>query len=101
MRISRAPLVAMGAALLAGTALVTPAPAAQGPSFDEIMAAPDNADFNIAYAEAEASAGHLLPAAAALERVLTAHPGDNSVRLLYAVILKARARSFRWWTARS
>lgn len=87
MSLRRAPLVAMTAAFLAGTALVTPAPAAQGPSFDEIMAAPDNADLNIAYAEAQASAGHLLPAAAALERVLTAHPGDNSVRLLYAVIL--------------
>ncbi len=87
MTVSRAPLVVLAATLLAGTALVTPAPAAQGPSFDEIMAAPDNADLNVAYAEAQASAGHLLAASAALERVLSQHPDAHSVRLLYAVIL--------------
>jgi hypothetical protein len=80
-------LVAAAAALLAGTALVDAAPASEGPSFDQIMAAPDDVDLNIAYAEAQAAEGHLLPAAAALERVLMAHPAAHSVRLLYAVIL--------------
>lgn len=87
MRARKAPLVVIAATLLAGTALVTPAPAAQGPGFDEVLAAPDNVDLDIAYAEAQATSGHLLPAAAALERVLMQHPGADSVRLLYGVIL--------------
>jgi len=78
---------AAAALLLAGTALVTPAPAAEGPTFEQIMAAPDDVDLNIAYAQEQAKEGHLLPAAAALERVLMMHPASASVRLLYAVIL--------------
>jgi len=87
MSVKKGRILAAATALLAGTALVHAAPAAEGPSFDQIMAAPDDVDLNIAYAEAQASAGHLLPAAAALERVLMLHPAAHSVRLLYAVIL--------------
>ena len=51
------------------------------------MQAPDDVDLNIAYAKAQADSGHLLSAAAALERVLMLKPNAASVRLLYAVVL--------------
>jgi hypothetical protein len=82
MRASKAPLLALAAALLAGSAS-----AAGAPTFDQVLAAPDDVNLDIAYAEAQANAGHLLPAAAALERVLMANPDAQSVRLLYAVVL--------------
>jgi hypothetical protein len=61
--------------------------AADGPSFDQVMAAPDDVKLNVGYAEAEAEAGHLLQAAAALERVLMVDPNQADARLLYAVVL--------------
>jgi len=82
MRASKAPLAVLTASLLVATA-----PAAGAPTFDAVLAAPDDVNLQIAYAEAEADAGHLLPAAAALERVLMKNPDAQSVRLLYAVVL--------------
>jgi hypothetical protein len=58
-----------------------------GPSFEQILANPDDPQLNLDYARAETKAGHLLTAAAALERVLSAHPGAHSVRLFYAALL--------------
>ena len=61
--------------------------AAVGPSFEQVLAAPDDEKLNLDYATAEANAGHLLSAAAALERILLAHPDWRQTRLLYAVVL--------------
>jgi len=61
--------------------------AAAAPSYDQVLAAPDDPQVNLDYARAEADEGHLLPAAAALERVLLVHPNAHGVRLFYAVVL--------------
>src|SRR6201999_878009 len=60
---------------------------ASGPTLEQVMQAPDDVDLNLAYARSMADSGHLLSAAAALERVLMAKPNAASVRLLYAVVL--------------
>ncbi|MBV9331604.1 MAG: hypothetical protein JOZ55_08635 [Alphaproteobacteria bacterium] len=57
------------------------------PSFDRVLSAPDDSDLNLSYAKVEADSGRLLNAAAALERILLAHPNAHSVRLFYAVVL--------------
>jgi hypothetical protein len=77
--------VALGA-LLPGLMLATTAAKADT-SFDEVMAAPDDPETNLAYAESQADKGNLLDAAAALERVLLVHPNAHSVRLFYAAVL--------------
>lgn len=71
-------------ALGAGSALAdTPS----GPGFDQVYASPDDVAQNLAYARAEARAGRLLNAAAALERILLVAPNENGVRLFYAAVL--------------
>jgi hypothetical protein len=70
--------------LSAGSALAAP-PA--GPSFDQVLAAPDDVKSNIDYARAQADAGNLLEAAAALERVLLTQPDQADARLFYVVVL--------------
>lgn len=57
------------------------------PGFDQVLAAPDDQTLNIQYAEAEARAGRLLQAAAALERVLLTNPNLADARLLYVAVL--------------
>jgi hypothetical protein len=57
------------------------------PTFAQVLAAPDDPQINLAYAQNEAANGNLLYAAAALERVLIAHPNANSVRLFYVAVL--------------
>ena len=78
-------LLVLGSVLLAldaGTAFAdTPA------SFQTIYAAPDDLAQNLAYARAEARAGRLLSAAAALERILLLSPNENGVRLFYVAVL--------------
>jgi hypothetical protein len=75
--------------LAACASLLGPAFAASNdnPTFEQVLAAPDDVDLNLAYAKAQANDGHLLDAAAALERILMSHPNAASVRLFYAVVL--------------
>ena len=56
-------------------------------NFQAIYAAPDDLAQNLAYARAEARAGRLLNAAAALERILLLAPNENGVRLFYVAVL--------------
>jgi hypothetical protein len=73
---------------LALAAFARPASATDSvPTFEQVLAAPDDADLGIAYARNEAQNGHLLNAAAALERILMSHPNASSVRLLYVAVL--------------
>src|SRR6202522_1569049 len=78
-------LLGLGSALLAfdaGAAFAdTPT------SFQTIYAAPDDLAQNLGYARAEAKAGRLLNAAAALERILLLSPNENGVRLFYVAVL--------------
>jgi hypothetical protein len=70
-------------ALSAGSAAADPGQ----PSFDQVLASPDDSTLNVKYAEEQAKAGHLLEAAAALERILLTEPNRADVRLLYAAVL--------------
>ena len=56
-------------------------------TFDQVLNAPDDPEINLAFARQQADDGHLLNAAAALERILLAHPNAHGVRLFYAVVL--------------
>lgn len=56
-------------------------------SYEEILADPDNAEKNLAYARSRIRRGDLKGAAATLERVLLVNPNLPRVRLLYAVVL--------------
>lgn len=67
----------------AGAALAADA----GPDFQQVLAAPDDLQQNLAYAKAQAQQGHLLAAAAALERILLADPNAHGVRLFYVAVL--------------
>jgi hypothetical protein len=61
--------------------------AAAAPTYDQVLAAPDDVDLNMAYARSEIAQGHLLSAAAAYERILIVRPEWDSVRLAYAKVL--------------
>jgi len=88
MKAFRASVWAMGAiAASCASVDIAYASTGSGPTFEQVMQAPDDVDLNIAYAKAQADSGHLLSAAAALERVLMLKPNAASVRLLYAVVL--------------
>ncbi len=76
-------LTCLGAGGLASAAETTP----PAPSFDQVLAAPDDLALNLSFAEAEARDGHLLSASAALERILLQAPGWSQARLLYAAVL--------------
>lgn len=65
----------------------TSARAEGGPTFEQVLSAPDDVELNYDYARSEADAGNLLNAAAAMERVLDASPGWDEARLYYAVLL--------------
>lgn len=60
---------------------------ARAQDFEAILAAPDDAELNIAYARAQIQQGNLSIAASTLERVLINEPNRHSIRLLYAVVL--------------
>jgi hypothetical protein len=55
--------------------------------FDQVLAAPDDVKLNLQYAQEQANAGHLLEAAAALERILLTEPNRADVRLFYVAVL--------------
>jgi hypothetical protein len=74
----------VAALFVSGVALADEPPA---PGFQEIMRTPDDVARNFAYARAEARAGHLLAAAAALERILLVAPNENGIRLFYVAVL--------------
>jgi hypothetical protein len=63
------------------------AAAVGAPTYDEVYAAPDDIPLNLAFAQSEAAAGHLLSAAAAYERILILKPEMASVRLAYVKVL--------------
>jgi hypothetical protein len=77
----------LGSALLVFGAGSAFADTATGPGFQQVFASPDDVAQNFAYARAEARAGRLLAAAAALERILLVAPNENGVRLFYAAVL--------------
>src|SRR5215472_408980 len=56
-------------------------------TFDQVLTAPDDPQINLSFARQEANDGRLLNGAAALERILLAHPNAHGVRLFYAVVL--------------
>lgn len=56
-------------------------------SFEQIYAAPDDEQLNLAYAQQQADKGELSDAAATLERMLYGKPNWDSVRLFYALVL--------------
>ena len=62
-------------------------PVASDPDFGKVLVAPDDVDFNLAYARSRASAGDLVGAAAALERLLLNRPNWHAARLFYAAVL--------------
>lgn len=61
--------------------------ASSPPTFDDVLAAPDDLQLNLDYALAEAAAGNLLSASTTLERLLLIRPDWHSARLLYAIML--------------
>ena len=62
-------------------------PAQAAASFDQVLAQPDDPQVNLDFAREQANDGHLLNAAAALERILLSHPNAHAVRLFYAAVL--------------
>ena len=79
--------LAAAAVVVSAMAAAPCATAAAAPDFDQVVAAPDDPQLNLDYATAQAKAGNLLEAAAALERVIAIHPEWDGARLLYAVVL--------------
>ena len=57
------------------------------PTFDEVLAAPDDPAINTAYAKAQIAAGNFIFAAAAYERLLLGQPDDDVTRVAYAEVL--------------
>ncbi len=62
-------------------------PVASDPDYGLVLQAPDDVEFTLAYAQKRASAGDLIGAAAALERLLLAKPNWHAARLFYAAVL--------------
>jgi len=77
-----------GALLLWHTAAVqAQATGSQAPTFEEVMAAPDDPVLNTAYAKAQIAAGNYIFAAAAYERLLLQQPDDDATRVAYVQVL--------------
>jgi hypothetical protein len=76
-------LLMLAAAVLPGPAAAAPAE----PSYADVLAHPDDAPLNLAYALRLVREGHLNAAAATLERVLLTHPEADDVRLTYMIVL--------------
>ena len=81
---TRSTFVALLAAL--GAVGATPA-AAQGITFEDVLAAPDDPELNIEFARQEIAAGRLEQAASALERMLLTQPDWDAARLMYGIVL--------------
>ncbi|WP_306252694.1 tetratricopeptide repeat protein [Parvularcula sp. IMCC14364] len=73
--------------LAAGLVAVPTAVQAQEITFADVVRDPSNAELNYNYAVQQMTAGDLVSAAAALERILLTDPNRHDVRLLYAVVL--------------
>ena len=56
-------------------------------TYQQVLAAPDDAKLNLDYARQQVASGRLQQAAAALERLLLAQPNWDSVRLFYGFVL--------------
>ncbi|EFL87842.1 surface lipoprotein assembly modifier [Ahrensia sp. R2A130] len=56
-------------------------------TFDQVLAAPDDPQLNLDYAQQEVRSGRLQQASAALERLLLSRPNWDGVRLYYGVVL--------------
>ena len=79
---------ALGGALFSMNPAVVQAQATgHVPSFEEVMAAPDDPVINTAYAKAQIASGNLIFAAAAYERLLLGQPDDDVTRVAYAEVL--------------
>ena len=70
--------IALGSAMRADAGTVT---------FEEVLRNPSDYDLGMRYAEGQIRRGRLKGAAATLERVLLARPGDPRARVLHAVVL--------------
>ncbi|WDI31298.1 hypothetical protein PUV54_15215 [Hyphococcus flavus] len=55
--------------------------------FEQVLAAPENIQLNIAYARQQIAAGDLKEAGATLERILLIDPAMHDVRVLYGLVL--------------
>ena len=62
-------------------------PVASDPDYGLVLRAPDDVEFTLAYAQKRASAGDLIGAAAALERLLLNKPNWHAARVFYAAVL--------------
>lgn len=62
-------------------------PVASDPDYGLVLRAPDDVEFTLAYAQKRSSAGDLVGAAAALERLLLNKPNWHAARLFYAAVL--------------
>ena len=67
--------------------LASHVPAHAQVSFDEVLAAPDDPELNLAYARQEIAAGRLQSAASVLERMLLSQPDWDAARLTYGIVL--------------
>ena len=56
-------------------------------TFEEVLAAPDDPDINLAYVRQEVAAGRLQSAASVLERMLLTEPDWDAARLAYGIVL--------------
>ncbi|MDD5656536.1 MAG: tetratricopeptide repeat protein [Elusimicrobia bacterium] len=56
-------------------------------SWEDVLAHPDDIQLNYRYARAQVRRGDVKGAAATLERILMVAPGQNEIRLFYAVVL--------------
>lgn len=87
VRVKRA-TIAASTALLSLSFLFEPKGAeAAAITFEQVLAAPDDAKLNLAYARQQVASGRLQQAAAALERLLIMQPNWDSVRLFYGLVL--------------
>ncbi|MEL6947186.1 MAG: surface lipoprotein assembly modifier [Pseudomonadota bacterium] len=78
------------ASALCGISLAAPAAQSQTAptvTYEQVLAAPDDPNLNLAYARQQVDAGNLQQAGASLERLLLVYPNWDSVRLFYGVVL--------------
>ena len=76
-----AALAALGASVAALPVM------AQGITFEDVLAAPDDPEINLEFARQEIAAGRLEQAASALERMLLTQPDWDAARLMYGIVL--------------
>ncbi len=87
IRAERALFTLFASATLTAAMLVTSPARAAPVTYEQILAAPDDAQLNLTYARQQVATGRLQQAAAALERLLLQRPNWDSVRLFYGIVL--------------